>query len=159
MLLRVGTRGSKLSLIQTDMVVERIKRANPGVKIELKTIATSGDLDRTTPLFSLGQKGIFEKEIDQAVIDRQVDFAVHSMKDIPTPLGSELVIASVPERGATADVLVSKDRKPLNTILDGKIVFSGFRSLLTRTSAVAPLSGTLAITSKDPRGVGISFML
>src|SRR5690349_21089510 len=109
MLLRVGTRGSKLSLIQTDMVVERIKRANPSVKIELKTIATSGDLDRTTPLFSLGQKGIFEKEIDQAVIDRQVDFAVHSMKDIPTPLDSELVIASVPERGATADVLVSKD--------------------------------------------------
>jgi hydroxymethylbilane synthase len=128
MLLRVGTRGSKLSLIQTNMVVERITRANPSVKIELKTIATSGDLDRKTPLFSLSQKGIFEKEIDQAVIDRQVDFAVHSMKDIPTLLDSELVIASVLERGAPADVLVSTDRRPLEKIPDGKII--GTSSLL-----------------------------
>jgi hydroxymethylbilane synthase len=128
MLLRVGTRGSKLSLIQTDMVVKEIRRTNPSVKIELKTIATSGDLDRTTPLFSLSQKGIFEKEIDQAVVDRRVDFAVHSMKDIPTPLDSELVIASVPERGPTADVLVSRERRPLDKILDGKII--GTSSLL-----------------------------
>jgi hydroxymethylbilane synthase len=128
MLLRVGTRGSKLSLIQTDMVVEKIRRANPSVKIELKTIATSGDLDRTTPLFSLSQKGIFEKEIDQAVVDRRVDFAVHSMKDVPAPLDSELVIASVPERSATGDVLVSRERRPLEKILDGKII--GTSSLL-----------------------------
>ena len=128
MRLRVGTRASKLSLIQTNMAIESIKRANPSVKIDLKTIATSGDLDQTTPIFSMSQKGIFEKEIDQAVLDRHVDFAVHSMKDIPTPLIPELVIASVPERGTTADVLVSKERRPLQKILDGKII--GTSSLL-----------------------------
>lgn len=126
--LQVGTRGSKLSLIQTNLVLERIRRANPSVKTELRTIATSGDLDRTTPIFSLSQKGIFEKEIDQAVLAEQVDFAVHSMKDIPTPLDSGLVIASVPERGPTPDVLVSKRRRPLEKIPDGKIV--GTSSLL-----------------------------
>jgi hydroxymethylbilane synthase len=128
MLLRVGTRGSRLSLVQTDMLVEKIERATPGVKIERKIITTSGDLDRKTPLFSLSQKGIFEKEVDQAVADGKVDFAVHSMKDVPTLLNAKLTIASVPDRGATADVLVSKGGKKLQEIRDGGIV--GTSSLL-----------------------------
>ena len=128
MLLRVGTRGSRLSLVQTDMVVEKIRRANPAVEIERKIITTSGDMDRTTPLFSLSQKGIFEKEVDQAVLEGKVDFAVHSMKDVPTLLNTKLTIASVPERGATGDVLVSKGGKLLKEILDGKTV--GTSSLL-----------------------------
>ena len=128
MLLRVGTRGSRLSLVQTDMVVERIKRANRRVEIEKEIISTSGDIDRTTPLFSLGQKGIFEKEVDQAVLEGKVDFAVHSMKDVPTLEDTRLTIASVPERGATADVLVSHGRKLLRELQDGKTV--GTSSLL-----------------------------
>src|SRR6266849_8188676 len=128
MLLRVATRGSRLSLIQTEMVVEKIKRANRGVEIERMLIATSGDMDRKTPLFSLSQKGIFEKEVDQAVLDCKADFAVHSMKDVPTLLSPDLIIASVPERGATADVLVSKNRIKLNKIRDGGLV--GTSSLL-----------------------------
>jgi hydroxymethylbilane synthase len=127
-LLRVATRGSRLSLIQTDMVVEKINRTNRGVEVERKIIATSGDMDRKTPLFSLNQKGIFEKEVDQAVLDGKADFAVHSMKDVPTLLSPDLIIASVPERGATADVLVSKGRIKLNRIQDGKLV--GTSSLL-----------------------------
>ncbi len=128
MLLRVGTRGSRLSLVQTDMVVEKIRRANPAVEIERKIITTSGDVDRTTPLFSLSQKGIFEKEVDQAVLEGKVDFAVHSMKDVPTLLNAKLTIASVPERGATGDVLVSKGGKLLKELCDGKTV--GTSSLL-----------------------------
>ena len=128
MLLRVGTRGSRLSLVQTDMVVERIKRANRRVEIEKEIISTSGDIDRTTPLFSLGQKGIFEKEVDQAVLEGKVDFAVHSMKDVPTLEDTRLTIASVPERGATADVLISRGRKLLRELQDGKTV--GTSSLL-----------------------------
>ncbi len=128
MILRVGTRGSRLSVIQTDMVVEKIKRANLGVEIERKTITTSGDMDRTTPLFSLSQKGIFEKEVDQAVVDGKVDFAIHSMKDLPTTLNSKLTIASVPERGATADMLVSRRGEKLGEMPDGRIV--GTSSLL-----------------------------
>src|SRR6266496_1391502 len=110
------------------MVVEKIRRANPGVEIERKIITTSGDVDRTTPLFSLSQKGIFEKEVDQAVLEGKVDFAVHSMKDVPTLLSAKLAIASVPERGATGDVLVSKGGKLLKELGDGKTV--GTSSLL-----------------------------
>ena len=128
MLLRVATRGSRLSLVQTDMMVERIKRANPAVEVEKTIISTSGDLDRTTPLFSLNQKGIFEKEIDQAVLDGKVDFAVHSMKDVPTLEDSQLTIASVPERGPVADVLVSHGRRVLQDLSEGSSV--GTSSLL-----------------------------
>ena len=128
MLLRVGTRGSRLSLVQTNMVVEKIRRANPAAEIERKIITTSGDVDRTTPLFSISQKGIFEREVDQAVLEGKVDFAVHSMKDVPTLLNTKLTIASVPERGATGDVLVSKGGRLLKELRDGKIV--GTSSLL-----------------------------
>jgi len=110
------------------MVVEKIRRANPAVEIERKIITTSGDVDRTTPLFSLSEKGIFEREVDQAVLEDKVDFAVHSMKDVPTLLNAKLTIASVPERGATGDVLVSKGGKLLKELGDGKIV--GTSSLL-----------------------------
>ena len=128
MIFRVGTRGSRLSLIQTDMVVEKIKRASPGVEVERKIITTSGDVDRRTPLFALSQKGIFEKEVDQAVVDGKVDFAIHSMKDVPTELNARLAIACVPERGVTADVLVSRHGEKLRELRDGKIV--GTSSLL-----------------------------
>jgi len=110
------------------MVVEKIRRANPAAEIERKIITTSGDVDRTTPLFSLSQKGIFEREVDQAVLEGKVDFAVHSMKDVPTLLNTKLTIASVPERGATGDVLVSKGGRLLKELRDGKIV--GTSSLL-----------------------------
>lgn len=127
-LVRVGTRGSRLSMIQTVMVADRIKIANPDVEIEQKVIATSGDLDKATPIFRLSQKGVFEKEVDEAVLSGNVDFAVHSMKDVPTRLSSNLILASVPERGATADVLVSRSRKKLMEIPDGTTI--GTSSLL-----------------------------
>jgi hydroxymethylbilane synthase len=86
-------------------------------------------VDHRTPLFSLDQKGIFEKEIDQAVLDGQVDFAVHSMKDIPVfDRDSQLVIASVPERGTVADVLVSKGDTLLKDLKKGSKI--GTSSLL-----------------------------
>jgi hydroxymethylbilane synthase len=110
------------------MVAEKIKRASPGVEIERKIVTTSGDIDRRTPLFALSQKGIFEKEVDQAVVDGKVDFAVHSMKDVPTELNTRLAIACVPERGATADVLVSQHGETLRELRDGKII--GTSSLL-----------------------------
>ena len=144
MLLRVGTRGSRLSLVQTDMVVEKIRRANPAVEIERRIITTSGDVDRTTPLFSLSQKGIFEKEVDQAVLEGKVDFAIHSMKDVPTLLNAKLTIASVPERGATGDVLVSKGGKLLKELGDGKTV--GTSSLLR----VAQLRRVRPMLRADP---------
>jgi hydroxymethylbilane synthase len=92
-------------------------------------ITTAGDADQRTPLFSLDRKGIFEKEIDQAVLDGRVDFAVHSMKDIPVfDKDSRLLIASVPERASIADVLVSKGDVPLRDLEKGSRI--GTSSLL-----------------------------
>src|SRR2546421_11566963 len=114
------------------MVVEKIRRANPAAEIERKIITTSGDVDRTTPLFSISQKGIFEREIDQAVLEGRVDFAVHSMKDVPVfSKDSRLSIASVPERGSVADVLVSKGDILLKDLKKGNRI--GTSSLLRVT--------------------------
>ncbi|TMI18039.1 hydroxymethylbilane synthase [Candidatus Bathyarchaeota archaeon] len=113
MFLKVGARNSKLSLIQTDLVVDRIKQKNAGSKIDRKIVETSGDAGRGRSLFSLEQRGIFDREVDQAVSEGRVDFAVHNMKDVPvSDRNTRLVIASVPERGSPAEVLVSnRDRR------------------------------------------------
>ncbi len=114
---RVGTRGSKLSLIQTDLVIEELTKADPRVRIEKSVISTKGDEDQYTPLINLDQKGIFEREIDQAVLRREVDFAVHSMKDVPVfEQDSELIIAATPERASPNDALLSKSHKALDQL-------------------------------------------
>ncbi len=109
--------------------MDSIRQQNPGLTIDRKVITTAGDADQQTPLFSLDQKGIFEREIDQAVLDGRVDFAVHSMKDIPVfEKNSRLMIASVPERGSVADVLVSKGNVVLKDLKRGSKI--GTSSLL-----------------------------
>jgi hydroxymethylbilane synthase len=129
MLLRVGTRGSKLSLVQTDIVLDQLKGRNPDLTVERRVIKTKGDEDQRTPIFSINQKGIFEKEIDQAVLQGKIDVAVHSMKDVPVfDRDSRLVIASVPQRGSPANVLVSKNSEHLRELKTGSRV--GTSSLL-----------------------------
>ncbi len=88
----IGTRGSKLSLAQTNWVISELQKQNPDSEFEIKTITTKGDTD-TRALFTIDQRGIFEKEIDKAVADKQVDFAVHSMKDVPSDIPDSLIIA------------------------------------------------------------------
>ena len=129
MLLRVGTRGSTLSLVQTNMVLEQLKRKHSNLIVETKVIRTKGDEDHSTPIFSINQKGIFEKEIDQAISDRRIDVAVHSLKDVPVlEEGTELVIASVPQRESPANVLVSRNDRRLRELKSGSKV--GTSSLL-----------------------------
>ena len=142
MLLRVATRGSKLSIAQTDIVVEKIKEIHHNIAIERTIIATAGDLDRATPIHFLSEKGIFEKEVDQAVLDGKADFAVHSLKDIPTFITSELTIACIPARGSTADVLVSQARRKLAEMPNGSRV--GTSSLL-RAAQVRRVSPELRV--------------
>ena len=129
MLLRVGTRGSKLSLVQTDIVLDQLKAKNPGLIVERTVIKTKGDEDKRTPIFSINQKGIFEKEIDQAVLQGKIDVAVHSLKDVPVfDRDTELVIASMPQRGSPANVLVGKNDEHLRELKAGSRV--GTSSLL-----------------------------
>src|SRR5947208_3103372 len=129
MLLRVGTRGSKLSLVQTDIVLEQLKRKDHKLVVERKIIKTRGDEDQRTPIFSINQKGIFEKEIDQAILEGKIDVAVHSLKDVPVfEVDTKLVIASVPQRGSPSNVLVSKNGERRRDLKSGSRV--GTSSLL-----------------------------
>lgn len=117
----IGTRGSQLSLTQTNWVVSELEKKSPGTEFEIVTIKTQGDTD-ARPLFTINQKGIFEKEIDRAVAEKKVDFAVHSLKDIPAELPDDLVLACIPVREEANDVFITNDGTTLNTIKKGALV-------------------------------------
>ena len=120
---KLGTRGSKLSLAQTNWVLEELKKTNSSLNFEIEKITTKGDTD-TRPLFTMEQKGIFEKEIDRAVAEKRVDFAVHSMKDVPSTLDPSLTIACVPKRESVNDVLITKDGYSLDSVQSGFVIGS-----------------------------------
>ena len=117
----VGARGSKLSMAQTNWVISELKKVNPDSEYEIKSITTKGDTD-TRPLFTIEQKGIFEKEIDRAVAEKEVDFAVHSLKDVPSELADNLIIASIPKREKVNDVFISSDGSSLDEIKAGSVI-------------------------------------
>ena len=117
----VGARGSKLSVAQTNWVISELKKVNPDCDYEIKPITTKGDTD-TRPLFTIDQKGIFEKEIDRAVAQKEVDFAVHSLKDVPSELDENLILASIPKREAVNDVFISSDNSTLDDIREGSVI-------------------------------------
>lgn len=103
----VGSRGSALALRQTQMVVDEIQRLNPGVECRIEIIKTTGDRILDVPLSQIGDKGLFVKEIEAALLAGEIDFAVHSAKDLPSEMDDRLCIAAFPERVCPADALVS----------------------------------------------------
>lgn len=105
----VGTRGSKLALVQTKWVVEELKKTNPEIEFEIKIIKTKGDLITHLPLDKIGDKGLFTKEIEQQLLDKEIDLAIHSMKDMPSILPNGLKFASIPKRQDPRDVLVLRE--------------------------------------------------
>jgi len=121
MKLKVGTRGSKLSVAQTQLVLDELKKVHDSIEFEIVTIKTKGDTD-ARPLYTIDRRGIFEKEIDAAVQDRRVDFAVHSLKDIPSLLPEDLVIASIPKRESPCDVFVNETKVKLKDITSGSVI-------------------------------------
>ena len=117
----IGTRGSPLSLAQTKWVISELKKKSPETEFEIITIKTKGDTD-ARPLFNINQKGIFEKEIDRAVSEKKVDFAVHSLKDVPAELPDDLILACIPKREAVNDVFISKGGYTLDKIKKDAII-------------------------------------
>ncbi|KPK26382.1 MAG: hydroxymethylbilane synthase [Nitrospira bacterium SG8_3] len=105
----VGTRGSQLALWQAEWVQSQIRAIVPDVSVILKRIQTSGDKIQDVPLAKIGGKGLFVKEIEEALLRREIDLAVHSMKDVPSVLPEGLKIICVPEREDPRDALIARD--------------------------------------------------
>jgi hydroxymethylbilane synthase len=117
--IRIGTRGSRLALWQADWVKSRIEENFPKSAVSLVIIKTKGDKILDVPLARVGGKGLFVKEIEEALLDNRIDLAVHSMKDMPGELPAELHIGAVPFRENPTDVLISKENKPLSILPAG----------------------------------------
>jgi hydroxymethylbilane synthase len=138
-ILTVGTRGSKLAIVQTERVLEKIKQTCPNIDFKLKIIKTTGDKEHGKPLFAIDCKGIFEKEIDQQVVSGEVDFAVHSLKDVPiVERQTGTVLASIPKRDSQHDVFISKGKIPLNALPHGAVVGTGSLRRLAEIKFLRP---------------------
>ncbi len=109
----IGSRGSQLALWQANWTKARLEKGNPGLEVEIKTIVTSGDKIQDVPLAKVGGKGLFVKEIEEALMRKEIDIAVHSMKDVPMKLPRELVIGTVTERENPFDALISRNHVKL----------------------------------------------
>ena len=105
----IGSRGSQLALWQAQHIAARLKEL--GVETRIEIIKTSGDKIQDVPLAQVGGKGLFTKEIDEALLAGAIDLAVHSMKDVPTELPAGLTIAAIPEREEPRDALIGCDAR------------------------------------------------
>src|SRR5215475_2368958 len=124
----LGTRGSKLAVHQSEWVQARLKEVAPQVAVTLRRIRTSGDMILDVPLAKIGGKGLFVKEIEEALLSGEIDLAVHSMKDVPTVLPEGLAILCVPQREDPRDALISRDGRPFKDLpLGARIGTSSLR--------------------------------
>ena len=146
-LIRIGTRASLLAVTQSTWVKNQIERQHPGTTVELVKIITKGDKILDVPLAKVGGKGLFVKEIEDALLDGRVDLAVHSMKDVPAELPAGLHVAIVPEREVPFDAFISVKCKSLAELPQGAVIGT---SSLRRKSQLAALRPDLEI--KDLRG-------
>ena len=120
---KLGTRGSELALTQSRWVAAQIESAHPALKVELVIIKTRGDRDQKSALNKFAGKGIFTKEIEDALLASEIDLAVHSLKDLPTTLPPGLALANPPKREDPRDLLVSS--VPLMDLPEGSLVGTG----------------------------------
>jgi hydroxymethylbilane synthase len=127
--LRLGTRGSTLALAQSQLIVNQLQRFHPSLPVTLTTFKTSGDQIADRPLHELGGKGLFVRELEQALLDHKIDFVVHSFKDVPVTMPlveqTNLIIAAVPEREDVRDVLISTKSKSIHDLFPNAKIGTG----------------------------------
>lgn len=145
--LRVGTRASQLARWQTDVVVARLTKQYPKLSCEIVTITTGGDKVLDKPISELGTRGVFVKELEEALLADEVDFVVHSLKDMPTDFPVGLMLASVLCRDDPRDVLVSRNGVLLKDLPAGSKLATSSRR---RTAQIKALRSDLEFT--DMRG-------
>jgi hydroxymethylbilane synthase len=118
----IGTRGSQLALWQANWIREALERSDPGLKVRTFKIKTRGDKILDVPLAKVGGKGLFVKEIEEAIMDGRVDLAVHSMKDMPAEIPEGLCIGAVPKREAPQDVLIARNAGSFADLPEGAVI-------------------------------------
>lgn len=143
----IGSRGSKLALVQSNWVKSELERCSPSIEVTIEKISTKGDKITDVPLSRLGGKGLFTKELEVALLEGRIDLAVHSMKDLPTEVPGGLMIGAVSKREDPHDILISKKNVGLRELPKGAKV--GTSSLRRRAQLLA-LRPDLVI--KDLRG-------
>ncbi|HLV34319.1 MAG TPA: hydroxymethylbilane synthase, partial [Spirillospora sp.] len=126
-IIRLGTRGSELARWQTEYVKARLQEAWPDKQFEVQVITTRGDVVLDTPLPLIGGKGVFTAELESALRERAIDFAVHSLKDLPTESPDGLTIGATPERASVQDVLISRGGQGLDVLPAGASVGTSSR--------------------------------
>jgi hydroxymethylbilane synthase len=146
-MIRIGTRGSPLALAQTISVHKRMLHLFPEEDLEIKVIKTSGDINTTGSLRAPSNAGVFVKELEQALLNRDIDLAVHSMKDVPTQIAADFEIAAVAEREDARDALIANQDVTLSGLPEGSRVGTGS---LRRQAQLLSLRPDLKIT--DIRG-------
>lgn len=134
----VGSRGSKLALIQTEMIIARIKEVNPRLDVTALKIKTSGDRAQSKPFDEMEGSGVFVKEIETALLDKRIDIAVHSLKDMLTDIPPGLRLAAVTEREDPRDVLVSAVNKKLAELPRGAKIGTGSPRRAAQLAALRP---------------------
>jgi len=147
MRLVIGTRGSLLALWQAEHIRDEIKKLNDGAEVELKIIKTTGDKILDTPLAKIGGKGLFTKEIEEAMLSQEVDIAVHSLKDVPVEFMPSLGLSAITKRDDSRDAFLSEHYKSLDELPSGAII--GTTSLRRRMQILAYRSD---LTIKNLRG-------
>ena len=130
----VGSRGSRLALIQAESVVALLKKLNPSLEFGIERITTKGDSNPHARLENMGVIGVFVKELEEALLDKRIDLAVHSLKDMPTQIPQGLCLAAATERLDPRDVLVSRG-EGLDELAHGSMIGTGsFRRVVQLTT-------------------------
>jgi hydroxymethylbilane synthase len=123
--IRIGTRSSPLALWQADFIKKKIERHFPDIQLPIVYIKTQGDRDQISSLTKVGGQGIFTKKIEQSLIDKKIDIAVHSLKDLPTEMPNSLALTAIPERGSVFDVFIGLKESGFNQLRQGATIACG----------------------------------
>ena len=148
--IRIGSRKSQLALVQTYWVKEELEKHFPQIQFEVETMSTQGDKILDVALAKIGDKGLFTKELEVGMLNRQTDFAVHSLKDLPTNLPEGLMLGCVSKRVDPADALVVNQKhqdKQLDTLPEGAVIGTSSLRRLAQLRHHFP-----HLTFKDIRG-------
>ncbi|HLY25713.1 MAG TPA: hydroxymethylbilane synthase [Aggregatilineales bacterium] len=146
----IGTRQSKLAVWQAQYIAAALRKLYADLDVSLKFFETHGDRTLDKPLPEIGGKGVFTAELESALLSREIDIAVHSLKDLPTDMDSRFAIAAIPERALPFDVLISRDRQSLAALPRGATVGTSSLRRVAQIKAFRPDLQTQSLRGNVP---------